>query len=81
MSAYPRIFVTGVSGYVGGNTVLRIIEKHPEWQIVTLVRNEEQSTIVHSRWPRIETVIGSLDDRELMILEAAKADVVLRTHL
>ncbi len=79
MSTSPRIFVTGVSGYVGGNTVLRIVEKHPEWHIAALVRNQEQGNIIQSRWPKIETVIGSLDDRDLMISEAAKADVVLRT--
>ncbi|KAL2073845.1 hypothetical protein VTL71DRAFT_11171 [Oculimacula yallundae] len=49
MSFSPRIFVTGVSGYVGGHTVVRVIEKHPEWTIVALVRNEEQDAIVHSR--------------------------------
>ena len=43
MSASPRIFVTGVSGYVGGHTVMRVIEKHPEWTIAALVRNKEQS--------------------------------------
>lgn len=79
MSASPRIFVTGVSGYVGGHTVMRVIEKHPEWTIVALVRNEEQDKIVHARWPKIETIIGDLDDKELMIKEGSKADVVLRT--
>ena len=78
MSAIPRIFVTGVSGYVGGHTVLRITEKHPQWHLVVLVRNKEQSAIVKSRWPQIETVIGDLDDKELMVSEASKADVVLR---
>ncbi|KAH6722627.1 hypothetical protein DL95DRAFT_366455 [Leptodontidium sp. 2 PMI_412] len=79
MSASPRVFVTGVSGYVGGHTVMRIIEKHPEWTVVALVRNEEQNSIVHARWPKIETVIGDLDDKKLMIKEGSKADVVLQT--
>ncbi|KAG4411878.1 hypothetical protein IFR04_014995 [Cadophora malorum] len=79
MSASPRIFVTGVSGYVGGHTVMRVIEKHPEWTIAALVRNKEQSDIVKARWSKIETVIGDLDDKELMIKEGSKADVVLQT--
>ncbi len=77
MSA-PRIFVTGVSGFLGGHTVSRIIEKHPEWHVVALVRNEEQKSIVLARWPQLETVIGDLDKKELMVAEGAKADVVLR---
>ncbi|KAH7407981.1 hypothetical protein BKA64DRAFT_693998 [Cadophora sp. MPI-SDFR-AT-0126] len=77
MSTSPRIFVTGVSGYVGGHTVMRVTEKHPEWSIAALVRNQEQSDIVKARWPKIETVIGDLDDKELMIKEGSKADVVL----
>lgn len=78
MSASPRVFVAGVSGYVGGQTVLRIFEKHPEWQVVLLVRNEEQKNIALAKWPQAEVVIGDLDDKTLMISEGSKADVVLR---
>lgn len=76
----PRIFVTGVTGYLGGHTVLRIVEQHPEWHIVALVRNQEQKEIILARWPQVETVLGDLDNRELLLLEASKADVVLRKH-
>jgi len=47
--------------------------------VVALVRNEEQQATVHARWPKVETVIGDLDDKELMIREGSKADVVLQT--
>lgn len=76
----PRVFVTGVSGYVGGNLVIGIMEKHPEWHTVTLVRSEAQKQVVLSRWPEIEVVIGELDDKALMMEEASKADVILRTY-
>jgi uncharacterized protein YbjT (DUF2867 family) len=78
MAVNPRIFVTGVSGYVGGHVMGPLIEKHPQWNIVVLVRNEEQKKLVLTRWPNIETVIGDLGDRQQMIDEASKADVVLR---
>ncbi|KAF8855924.1 NAD(P)-binding protein [Acephala macrosclerotiorum] len=78
MSASPRVFVTGVSGYVGGHTVLRIFEKHPEWHVVLLVRNEEQKKTVLAKWPQAEVVIGDLDNKALMISEGSKADVVLQ---
>ena len=59
---------------------MRVIEKHPEWTIAALVGNKEQSDIVKARWSKIETVIGDLDDKELMIKEGSKADVVLREY-
>jgi uncharacterized protein YbjT (DUF2867 family) len=80
MSA-PRVFVTGVSGYVGGHTVMRIVEKHPEWNTVVLVRNEEQKKVILARWPSLETVIGDLDDKAVLIAEGSKADVVLRESI
>ena len=73
--------MTGVSGYVGGHTVMRIMEQHPEWHVVLLVRNEEQKNIVLARWPKAEIIIGDLDDKELMISEGSKADVILRTFI
>ena len=78
MSASPRVFITGTSGYLGGNIVGRLVEKHPEWHVVALLRNEAQEKVVLARWPKIEVVIGDLDDSALMIKEGAKADVVLR---
>ena len=81
MSSSPRVLVTGVSGYVGGHTVMRIMEQQPEWHVVLLVRNEEQKKIVLARWPKAEIVIGDLDDRELMISEGSKADVILRKYI
>jgi hypothetical protein len=60
---------------------MRIMEKHPEWNVVVLVRTEEHKKIVLGRWPSIEVVIGDLDDKELLIKEGSKADVVLRMYL
>jgi nucleoside-diphosphate-sugar epimerase len=78
MSTSQRVFVTGISGYIGGHVVARIMEQHPEWNIAALVRTKEQKEIVLKRWPSIEAVIGDLDDKELLISEALKSDVVLR---
>lgn len=75
-----RVFITGVSGYIGGHVVANIVEKHPEWHLTLLVRNEQQKNLILSRWPQVETVIGNLSDKSLMIEEASKADVVLRKY-
>lgn len=73
-----RIFVTGVSGYIGGQTVKALVEKHPDYEIIALVRNEQQAGAVKATWPHVTTVIGDLDSKELLAQEGAKADVVLR---
>jgi hypothetical protein len=60
---------------------MHIMEKHPEWNVVVLVRSKEQKDVVLARWPKIEVVIGDLDDKEFLIKEGSKADVVLRMYL
>jgi Male sterility protein len=80
MSSSPRIFVTGVSGYVGGHMTGRLLKKHPEWQVAVLVRDQTQKEIVLGRWPQLEAVIGDLDNSALMVTEGSKADVVLREY-
>lgn len=56
----PSIFVTGISGYIGGHVVEVMAKKHPEWNIVALVRNQQQSDTVKKMLPKVETVIGDL---------------------
>lgn len=74
----PRIFITGATGYIGGHTTGVLLAAHPEYQLVALVRNEEQAAKLKSQWPTITTVVGTLDDDKLIKEESAKANVVLR---
>ncbi len=74
----PTIFITGVSGYIGGHTVTVLAKKHPEYKLVLLVRDENQAKIVKSAFPAAETVIGTLDDQEILAEQGKRADVVLR---
>jgi nucleoside-diphosphate-sugar epimerase len=74
----PRIFITGVSGYIGGHIVGVLSKKHPEYQLVTLVRNEDQAKTINKTWPGVVTVIGDSDDHKLLVREGAQTDVVLR---
>jgi nucleoside-diphosphate-sugar epimerase len=74
----PIIFITGVTGYIGGEVVDVFVKKHPEWQLVTLVRNAEQAQIVKTAYPAVQTVIGTLDDHDLLVEQGKTADVVLR---
>lgn len=74
----PTIFVTGVSGYIGGHIVTDLIKKHSEYQVITLVRTEKQAEIIKATWPAVKTVLGDLDNHDLLVEQGKRADVVLR---
>ncbi|RDI82776.1 hypothetical protein Vi05172_g7202 [Venturia inaequalis] len=73
----PRIFITGVTGYIGGHQIAPLQAKHPGYHLVALVRNESQASLIKAAFPAIETITGDLDSDEILQVEAAKADVVL----
>jgi nucleoside-diphosphate-sugar epimerase len=77
----PRIFITGVSGFIGGHFLNNLASTHPDYDIVGLVRTEDQAKIVAEKLPSVKIVIGDLDHTSLLIEESKKADVVIRTYL
>lgn len=74
----PTIFITGVTGYIGGEVAVVLSRKHPEYKLVFLVRNSEQSKIVKATFPSAETVIGDLDSHDILVEQGKRANVVLR---
>ncbi|KAH6662798.1 hypothetical protein B0J14DRAFT_610217 [Halenospora varia] len=74
----PTIFITGVTGYIGGHITHVLRNSHPEWNLVLLVRKQDDSGTISRIWPDVRIVIGSLDDHTLLVEEAGKADVVLQ---
>ncbi|KAH8757417.1 hypothetical protein BGZ57DRAFT_996646 [Hyaloscypha finlandica] len=74
----PIIFITGISGYIGGQVLHDITKKHPEYQVRGLVRTKEQQQQIASKYPLVKTVIGDLDSAEVLKAEAAQVDVVLQ---
>ncbi|KAF2498522.1 NAD(P)-binding protein [Lophium mytilinum] len=73
----PRIFITGVTGYIGGHQLGPLLTAHPEYKVAALVRNEAQAKAVKAAYPAVETVLGDLDNDQVLRSEAGKADVVL----
>ncbi|KAF0641076.1 hypothetical protein FPSE5266_06878 [Fusarium pseudograminearum] len=71
------IFLTGASGYVGGQLLHELTKTHPEYNIVTLVRDSHAAETIAQAYPKVRTVVGDLDDSELVEQEAGKADIVL----
>lgn len=74
----PTIFLTGVTGYIGGDFLYRLLEKHPDWEsdVTVLVRNSDKGAKVAQNYPKIKLVYGDLDSADLLEEEASKADIV-----
>jgi len=73
-----RIFITGVAGYIAGQTVADLSKKYPDFQIYGLVRNAEQAEKVRAKLPKIHTVLGDLSSHAILLEEARKADIIIQ---
>ncbi|PGH20345.1 hypothetical protein AJ80_03613 [Polytolypa hystricis UAMH7299] len=74
--AAPKIFLTGGTGYIGGDALYRIHEAHPDWEITALVRNSDRGAVIASKYPTVNLVYGSLNSADVIEEEAKKADIV-----
>ncbi|KAH0609178.1 uncharacterized protein H6S33_001406 [Morchella sextelata] len=72
-----KVFLTGVTGYIGGTVFNSLIEKHPEFEYAVLVRSPEAAKKVTAQYPTTRTVIGDLDCLDILTEETAKADIVI----
>ncbi|KAJ5555759.1 hypothetical protein N7535_008192 [Penicillium sp. DV-2018c] len=76
-----KLFITGVTGYIGGDALATLVAKHPEFSYTALIRSTipEKAKQVKAQYPSIRIVIGGLDDYALLEKESAAADTVLHT--
>ncbi|PQE23936.1 nucleoside-diphosphate-sugar epimerase protein [Rutstroemia sp. NJR-2017a WRK4] len=75
----PKIFITGVTGYVGGDALYTLYNANPDWEFTALVRNSEKAAPVAAAFPKVRFAYGTLEDSAVIEEEAAKADIVLHT--
>lgn len=68
-----KVFVTGATGYIGGSVAERLIATGH--QVVGLVRSAESIPLLKDRG--IESVLGNLDDSEIITKTAQEADAVI----
>ncbi|KAK3676183.1 hypothetical protein LTR78_003933 [Recurvomyces mirabilis] len=71
-----KLFITGATGYIGGDALYAIVNAHPEYEITALVRNSDKGAQVLKDYAKIRLVFGDLDSVELITEESTKADVV-----
>ncbi|KAL2810349.1 hypothetical protein BJX63DRAFT_434397 [Aspergillus granulosus] len=73
-----KVFVTGITGYIGGQTVVHLLRRYPDLRVTALVRNEEQATAVKAALPQVETAIGNLNSVDTLARLSAEANLVLQ---
>ncbi|KAK4500250.1 hypothetical protein PRZ48_008439 [Zasmidium cellare] len=73
----PKIFITGVTGYIAGDALFALNKAHPDYEYSALVRTQDKADKVKAAYPKIRIVLGGLDDSQILEDEAARADIVL----
>ncbi|KAJ5903451.1 hypothetical protein N7504_005834 [Penicillium tannophilum] len=72
----PQVFITGTTGYIGGDGLYAIANAHPDWELSALVRNKDKAAVLSSKYPKIRVVHGDLDSTDIIEEEVKKADIV-----
>lgn len=72
-----QIFLTGVTGYIGGTIAQKMVESNH--RVVGLIRSNGRASAEEMAKRGVETVTGGLDDTDLLIEQAAQADVIINT--
>jgi len=71
-----KIFVTGATGYIGGDALYTITKSHPEYEITCLVRNSEKGALVAKQFPSAKLIYGDLDSFDQIVKASSEADIV-----
>ncbi|MCJ1326199.1 hypothetical protein MMC10_002863 [Thelotrema lepadinum] len=74
----PKIFLTGITGYLGGQLIVHLLRLSPTPIITALVRQESQAETIRATYPSLKLVIGGLDSHDLLVAESSKADIVVQ---
>ncbi|KAG0674433.1 hypothetical protein C6P40_002185 [Pichia californica] len=73
-----KLFITGATGYVGGEVLFQFLEKFPNFEITALVRSIEKGKIIKDATNnKVQTVIGSLDSLDLIRNETESSDIII----
>jgi len=67
----PKLFITGATGYIGGDALYAVANAYPDLEITALVRNSDKGAKVAAQYPKTRLVYGTLDSTELLTTEAS----------
>lgn len=77
MSQSIKVFITGATGYIGGEVLYQLLQKEGPYEISALVRSEAKAESLASL--NVKPVIGSLSDVDLIKEKVNESDVIINT--
>ncbi|KAA8650812.1 hypothetical protein EYZ11_006200 [Aspergillus tanneri] len=77
MASTARIFLTGASGYIGGDVLQALRSAHPEYNLTVLLRDDAKVAVISKSYPDVRVVLGDLDSTSLIEEEARQADIIV----
>ncbi|OJJ29951.1 hypothetical protein ASPWEDRAFT_55458 [Aspergillus wentii DTO 134E9] len=72
-----RLFITGATGYIGGQVLHSVRHAHPNIEITALVRSESKAKTISDALPGVKITLGDLENDGLIEEQAAKADIII----
>ncbi|KAK7216184.1 hypothetical protein V2G26_004187 [Clonostachys chloroleuca] len=74
-----KVFLTGASGFIGGDALYAVHKAQPDWEFSVLIRDKQKAKQIQEAYPDVKIVFGSLDDAEIIRNAASTADIVIHT--
>ncbi|KAJ5949548.1 hypothetical protein N7454_001132 [Penicillium verhagenii] len=71
-----KVFLTGATGYIGGDVFFAVNEAHPDWEVSVLVRSKEKADKLLAEYPKTRIVLADLDSVGIIEEETKNADIV-----
>ncbi|RAL12670.1 uncharacterized protein BO97DRAFT_51955 [Aspergillus homomorphus CBS 101889] len=72
-----KIFLTGASGYIGGDVLHALRLALPKCEYSVLLRDKEKAKKISAAYPDVRVVVGDLEAAAVIEKEASQADVVI----
>ncbi|KAL6901050.1 hypothetical protein GGI43DRAFT_403931 [Trichoderma evansii] len=72
-----KIFLTGASGYIGGDFLHLLAKSHPQYRIRALIRDASKGEAIKKTYNQVQIVPGELDNTDIIAQEARDADIVI----
>ncbi|KAH8671586.1 hypothetical protein BX600DRAFT_434684 [Xylariales sp. PMI_506] len=74
-----NVLFVGGTGHIGGAILDQFLKEHPEATVKVLVRDEEKSSRLVAKYPKVQTIIGDLGTLDVLETASREADIVINT--
>lgn len=75
-----KVFITGATGYIGGEVLHRLLHSDGDYAVTALVRSRAKGDAIAAKTDsRFQYVVGDLNDTELLTSNIHNSDIVINT--